>query len=362
MDITVQQVQSDKTLRELHKANGGNWGGTTIDSAFEEFLSDVVTQGVVNRFKHEHHADYVDLCRDFEIKKRTITPELDQKVTFKIPIAVNELYQEMKGRTLKDSVTTSNKYGNKLAWIGDKLRVDAEIAKELFKVTTTYIVQHVEKIFSVPGCEDANIILMVGGFSESPMLRAAVEEKFQDKRIIIPQEAGLSVLKGAVLFGFNTSVIKSRVCKYTYGIRTLDDFQPNDPEDKYVLVEGRPCCKDKFSKHADMGQSVDVNEATEERIYYPAYADQTKVSLQVFVSDEHCPCYTTDPSCTRLGELTVDMPDTTGGLKRKVGVKLIFGGTELSVEAEIKKKGQRKGEEGLGEKTRASFDFLNHQM
>lgn len=365
----MQEVQPGGLLREVYKANGGDWGGTKVDEAFMEFLRDIVGEGVMNRFKTEHRCDYVELCRDFEIKKRTITPEMDQKITFKIPIAINELYQEMKGKSLRDANVMGNKYGSHIAWIGDKLRVNSEIAKGLFKVTCASIVEHVYMIFQQEEVDNTDVILMVGGFSESPMLRAAVKEKFRDKRVIIPMESGLSVLKGAVLFGFNTTVIASRICKYTYGINILDDFRRGvDPDDKMIVIEERKLCKDRFSKHADVGQSMEVGEATDEIIYRPTTADQTKILLEVFVTEDLNPVYTDDPGCTCLGSLTVAIPDTTGGLKRRIGVKLIFGGTELSVEArilKIKKIGKTGKIEETGDiekTTSAVLDFLNHEM
>ncbi|XP_062615746.1 heat shock 70 kDa protein 12A-like [Saccostrea cucullata] len=355
IDITVQEVQPGGLLREVYKANGGDWGGTKVDEAFMDFLKDIVGESVIERFKEEHRCDYVELCRDFEIKKRTITPDMDQKVTFKIPIAINELYQEMKGTSIRNSTSGGNKYGSRIAWIGDKLRVDSEIAKDLFKVTCASIVEHVYMIFQQEEVDNTETILMVGGFSESPMLRSAVKERFPEKRVIIPQEAGLSVLKGAVIFGFNTTVIASRICRYTYGISVYDDFRSGvDPEDKLITIEDRTFCKDRFSKHAEAGQSMDVGEATEEKTYRPTRPDQTQITLKVYVTEDRDPVYTDDPGCTCLGpSLTVDIPDTTGGLKRKIGVKLIFGGTELSVEARIMK---------TGETTSASLDFLNHEM
>lgn len=40
-------------------------------------------KGVMNCIKSEYWADYVSLvCRNFEIKKRTIKPEMDQKIIF----------------------------------------------------------------------------------------------------------------------------------------------------------------------------------------------------------------------------------------------------------------------------------------
>lgn len=46
------------------------------------------------------------------------------------------------------------------------------------------------------------ILVLVGGFAESPMLQAAITNAFKDKKkVIVPRDAGLAVLKGAVLFG-----------------------------------------------------------------------------------------------------------------------------------------------------------------
>ena len=42
---------------------------------------------------------------------------------------------------------------------------------------------------------------MVGGLSECSMIQEAVYKAFPDNQIIIPMDAALSVLKGAVLFG-----------------------------------------------------------------------------------------------------------------------------------------------------------------
>jgi hypothetical protein len=38
--------------------------------------------------------------------------------------------------------------------------------------------------------------------------------------VIIPEDAGLAVLKGAVQFGFNPKVINPRISRFTYGVST----------------------------------------------------------------------------------------------------------------------------------------------
>ena len=38
VDITVHEVQADGNVKELYKANGGPWGGKSINEAFLQFL------------------------------------------------------------------------------------------------------------------------------------------------------------------------------------------------------------------------------------------------------------------------------------------------------------------------------------
>ncbi|XP_060065866.1 heat shock 70 kDa protein 12A-like [Ylistrum balloti] len=337
VDITVQQVQSDGSLHQVYMANGGDWGGTRVDEAYEQFLIDLVGGEVWDAFKLNHRDSYLDIVREFEIKKRTITPELDQKVTFKVPIALNEVYQDMKGEGLRESLSQGRK-GRKIAWIGDKIRVDASEAKALFETTCEVIVEHVERIFDEENAAGTSVILMVGGFSESPMLRHAVKERFgHSKKIVIPQDAGLSVLKGAVLFGFNTKVISTRVMKHTYGIQVSEEFRQGDPENKKSTVKGKLYCDDRFSKHVARGQSVDIGEATEPQDYHPLTDEATKMVLRVYISEKDELKYCETDNCTYIGKMLVDLPMDVPASDRVVSARLKFGGTELSVEAKVKK-------------------------
>lgn len=317
-------------------ANGGDWGGTKVDQAYEEFLQDLVSYEVWEQFKMDHRDSYLDIVREFEIKKRTITPDIDQKITFKVPIALNEIYQDMTGSQLKRSVSQGRRG---VTWIGDKLRVDASVAKGLFAACCDAIVEHVSRIFDKEEASGTSVILMVGGFSESPMLRHAIKEKFgRAKKIVIPQDAGMSVLKGAVLFGFDTMVISTRVMKCTYGIRMSTKFRKGkDPENRKSFANSRLYCDDRFSKHAELGQSVTINEATDEHDYSPLTSDQSKLAFEVFTSEMSDPEYCETNNCCYIGKLLVDLPMDLPHDDRVVCVKLRFGGTELTVEARVKK-------------------------
>lgn len=345
MDITVQEVQTDGSIKQLYMANGGDWGGTTVDRAFEEYLMELAGTRAVYKFRDDDKAGHLDLCREFEIKKRTIQPDGTAKVTFKVPISLSEIFEQEKGTDFRSSISSS-----KIKWVGDKMRVNPEIARSFFDLACNHIVDHLKGIFDETKVRGTNTILMVGGFSESLMLRDAIEKGFPGKNIIVPQESGLAVLKGAVQYGYDPRIISTRVCKFTYGVKVSRTFKEGvHPPSKKFMAEGTPKCRDCFSKHVEIGQQVNINEEIEEQVYNPCYSDQTGMSVSVYTSTERDPKYTDQPSCSYLGELNVDMRDTTGGLKRKVSVQLTFGGTEIEVKATNKKS---------GEETKAYLNFL----
>ena len=96
VDITIHQVKDQGRLKELHKASGGAWGGTKVDDAFRQLLVKIVTDDVFLAFQRDHTDDYLDLFREFEIKKRDITPDKGSKITFKQPSSIKDLFQDEK--------------------------------------------------------------------------------------------------------------------------------------------------------------------------------------------------------------------------------------------------------------------------
>ena len=73
------------------------------------------------------------------------------------------------------------------------------------------------------------------------------------------------------------------------------------------------------------------------------------MKIEIWTSLCANPTYTYEPGCSYHGELHIQMPGTTGGKKREIGVKMILGETELKVRALNKR---------TGEETNAKFDFL----
>ncbi|WAR25157.1 hypothetical protein MAR_010861 [Mya arenaria] len=82
-------------------------------------------------FKESHMEDYIDLFRDFEIKKRDIsTKKSGGKINLRMPLALVETVKEVTGKTIKETILGSA-YGERIKHHGDKIRVDADIVIEL---------------------------------------------------------------------------------------------------------------------------------------------------------------------------------------------------------------------------------------
>jgi len=303
---------------------------------------------VFEAFQKDCVEDWVDLQRQFETKKRSITPEKRGKETMNVPMALVETFEKMTKKTAADAVKGNKEFAGKLTWTAGKLRVDCDIMRSWFKESCDNTVRHVGDLFKQKASGGAKTILLVGGFSESPMLQGAIRDNFKDKKLIVPAEAGLAVLKGAVIFGHDPLTIVSRIAKFSYGIRVYRDFIDKvHPANKRQNVGGKVKCKDVFAKHVQKGQELKVGEKQVSQRYTPLEADQLSLVFDIYTSSEADPQFVTDAGCDYIGQLEVDVPDT--GKDRGVWVNMIFGGTELIVEAK---------EEKTQRVSKASFNFL----
>ncbi|KAK3611846.1 hypothetical protein CHS0354_040520 [Potamilus streckersoni] len=344
IDITVHEVIGDGTLKEICRPNGGNWGGTAVDKAFERFLIGLVGNSVYDTFKKTDLGDYLDIFRDFERKKRTIEPGKTLPVPIRLPHRLNERFNEDNHTDLVGSIQ-----GKGVTVTSDKLKMQSDVMQGFFKDALEQLGEHLKSLFGEGSLDSIDTIILVGGFSDSKMLQTHVKSILPNKRFIVPHEAGLAVLKGAVLFGHNPSVIGHRICKLTYGVKTSVTFENGKHrEDKRKKVGNEDLCVDVFDIHVNKGQSVKLNEKQAPVVYKPQKNGQKTVSFQFYSSTDCNPEYVTDNSCTELGKITINVLGKTHD-DNAVEVTLSFGGTEIQIEARDQK---------TGKATNTKIDFI----
>lgn len=301
----------------------------------------VSAKEVWQQFKNGYTEDYIELLRDFEVKKRDVRLDSDDKITLRIPISLSLVLSSSLGKTLLEAVSCS-KYKEKVTVAHDKIRVDNSVFVSLFTEPINSIVNHVKGIFKEV-LNTCKAVVMVGGFSESKILQENLKKEFADIRVIIPNEPGLAILKGAVIFGHCPKTITERVCKYTYGMSMAHKYTQSCTH-KVGLREkdrnGIMRCYGIFDVHVAAGRSVSLETEQDCKRYFPLYEDQKFVSSDVFSSINPNVELVTEESCRQIGTLTVPVPENTVGEDRAFDVSFLVGGTEIEVKVKHISSGQ----------------------
>ncbi|VDI40444.1 Hypothetical predicted protein [Mytilus galloprovincialis] len=320
-DVTGHQIEDDNFLKEIFPPNGGSWGGNNVNYEFEKYLQELFTVEVVNKVKRDDPVAYFDTMKQFERKKKMFKPESDADVFLIASPAFKEMYEKTLNSDLPSEIQI--KHG--------KMRISASRFKALFDQSTQSIISHLSEIFKSPKLQNVDIILAVGGFSESEIIIDSIREHFPNMQIVVPEDPGLAVLKGAVLFGLEPLSVKSRISRYTYGIKIEKEISTEEDERYRTLRKNRQSIKfatDVFEKLVEIGEEIKVGEWQPATEYDPISKDDQEVKIEFYATEEKDPVHVTDPGCMKLGTLNVDLKERTssnGALKLEINA----GGTEI---------------------------------
>ncbi|XP_063419328.1 heat shock 70 kDa protein 12A-like [Mytilus trossulus] len=330
-DIAVHEVTGKNTLKEIHQACGGHWGGITVNGEFYNFLVRLLGGDVINEVKMNNPSDYYQLLYNFEHTKTSFTDDHsnspNDKQTIRVPYSWLRHFKTITDCELEDTVKQST-FKGQITLKKDKLRIKNELFRKFFDYSLTHIIEEMEDLLKKKQLEGVETILIVGGHSKSTVLTNAIYKHFGNQYgIVIPKNPDIAVMKGAVLFGFNPEMITSRVSQYTYGIAMQRPFIPGvDLESKKKeLVNG--LVDNVFDKHVEIGQVVSIGEFLPEHDYVPAAREYTAVHFEFYATKSKNPQYVTDDGCSCIGVLYFELTDIS---KRKdMTLKLNVSGTEI---------------------------------
>ncbi|XP_056318219.1 heat shock 70 kDa protein 12B [Danio aesculapii] len=365
VDLTVHQIeQTQGTLKELYKASGGPYGAVGVDLAFETMLCQIFGTDFIDSFKAKRPAAWVDLTIAFEARKRTAAPGSANTFNISLPFSFIDFYKQHRGQSVETALRKSNM--NFIKWSSQgMLRLSMEATNDLFQPTINDIIKHIENLMQKEEVKGVRFLFLVGGFAESPMLQRAIQNTLgRNCRIIIPHDVGLTILKGAVLFGLDPTVVRVRRCPLIYGVGVLNRFvEGRHPHDKLLIKDGREWCTDILDRFVSVDQSVALGEVVR-RSYTPARMGQRKIIINIYCSDTDDITYITDPGVRKCGAITLDLLElgeasgSTGDNnkgsafeRREIRTTMQFGDTEIKVTAV---------DVATGRQVRASIDFLSN--
>ncbi|XP_035750853.1 heat shock 70 kDa protein 12B-like, partial [Egretta garzetta] len=247
--ITVPAIwkqPAKQFMREAAYKSGGPYGAVGVDLAFEKLLCHIFGEDFIATFKAKRPAAWVDLTIAFEARKRAAAPSRTSPLNVSLPFSFIDFYRKHRGQNVETALKKSN--------------------------------------------------FLVGGFAESAMLQRAVQAAFGPTcRVIIPQDVGLTILKGAVLFGLDPTIVRVRRSPLTYGVGVLNKFvEGKHPQEKLLVKEGKNWCTDIFEKFVSVDQSVALGEVVQ-RSYCPARPGQRKTIINIYCCATDDVVYITDP-------------------------------------------------------------------
>ncbi|XP_063413528.1 uncharacterized protein LOC134695956 [Mytilus trossulus] len=326
VDITVMETVSEQRFKQISLSSGGPHGGKKVNENIIEYLTSLVGENVMDEFRLKSTYDYHQLSKDIELSKRNWKNGGFLKLNLPMTLVESfasknktNLSEHLKSKHDKEAILRSQ----------NKLRIASKKVESFMISVISEIIVHVEA--TLKNVDSISYMVIVGGFAENTLLKKEFNKTFSGNTIIVPNEAGLAVLKGAVLYGHDPSCVVTRKCDRTYGTLVYRAFFDDDSPAKWMRHGGSFLCKDAFNKLVEIGESITLNEKRS-TVMQPLRADMSKMSVKLYGSTEPNPRYVTDKSCTYLGKILVDIPERYRSCDEDVIVSMTFGQTEIVVE------------------------------
>ena len=310
----------------------GHLGGFLVDENFVTLLNNIFGKEVMHTYRSQCPADWLQMMSNFERLKRGIKPNNTGYTNVPISYEFAEVYQELTGKHIRKCISEEYKMTG-VYFARGILRLPNENVIGLFHPVVNAIVEHVQMFLKKPQLRVITHLLLMGGVGESLVLQEAIRRHFGNRlKVLIPQEASLCVMKGAVLLGHHPGVMLVRQARKTYGtaIYPKYDAAKHPDPDKKKEYDGTVRAEGVFRVWIHQGEEIEVGQSRT-FLLAPVTAHQKNIDIGVFCTNKKAPKYTDEDEVECITVFTLDLSGT--GLERRVEVKLEFGSTEISVKA-----------------------------
>ena len=197
LDVAVHRVAESGTIKEIDKITGGPHGGMKVNQKFKELLEELFGKDNVKTYERQNPTDWLSLMNDFEGKKQGYRIVADKTTNIRMPNSFNALRRKVNSSVLKSYGLNAIKFRN-----NEYISFSSDVMKRLFNPVLNCIKDHLTNVLLRPRLSNVKSMLLVGGFADSALLREEITDKFfKDYRVLVPRNAGIAVLKGAVMFG-----------------------------------------------------------------------------------------------------------------------------------------------------------------
>ena len=344
-------------VKELAPPSGGPYGGMCVDEGFEKLLEPVfgeqLEQPFFEQLKLNYPTAWLNFRKQLDERKTVLdTKEDHDAVWFDITMQFSRACTHITGMDAFSLLTDSRVEGITLS-TNDQMQVRADLIKAMYRPSVDAICKCLNEDLTKPPLSKVSALYMVGSFSKSNYLIESVRRKTHGsvprEHIINPPDSSVAIVKGAVMYGINPSIVQERVASKSYGICILQRFDSTvHSESRAVFRNKVKWCKDVYDEFLKCGQRVLNSGEPITKRFFPVEPDQRSMCLRVYSAPRSIK-YIDDRGSKHMANIMVEMPDVTGGVEREVFVEIEFDGPEIHVVAR---------DETTGESYDASLDFM----
>ena len=354
VDLCTQKriVNHNETaeLIEEYPPIGGDYGGKKINKEF-------INRLIVEIFGEEK---VKNIQTNSNKSKRWIQFEKDIE-EIKIACCQNEncnltlncyLFKDNSEKTLDDYIGDYNKkqirYKYEIKRQDEwELEFPSQIFYDIIKELSKQIFLKIEEIYNNV---HTRYILLTGAGSKNHVITHYLYDFAKEKNIslniVTPSNPEISIIKGAVLYGFQRNIIRKRKAKYTLGIgisRKWDDKYQGRGEKIYNELEKEYKCNNLFSKFITINQYINFDDVITQN-YYALDKNQPITFYK-----------TTKINCTykdekdengqlvihKFGDVTFHICEDFDVNDRRITIQMKLGGTYIDACAIYEKTGRR---------------------
>jgi molecular chaperone DnaK (HSP70) len=186
VDITIHKLTCNPdekfVCEELLPSSGGcEWGSKYVDLHFEKFIESFFGEELFQVYKSNAMAR-LDILKHFEMLKRKFNPGVEERSRLQLSYLGEELSAGRLGELVREYNKKSDPSLHLKQRGASSVDLPAPLMITFFKPLFDKIKDKVKSLIEAAEQKVApvNFIFMVGGFSESPFLKAEIKKNFED--------------------------------------------------------------------------------------------------------------------------------------------------------------------------------------
>ena len=342
-------IEENPELIEEYPPIGGDFGGQKINEEFiKRLIVEIFGEDKVKELQNNPmDEDWDKFEKEIEDLKKSCYDNDSKDLILDCSLFEDEDERE----TLEDYIEKYNKKNlkykyniqKKKKW---KLQFSSQIFLDIAKELSQKIFSKIEEIYK--NAKTGHIILTGAGSKNNVIVNYFYEfakEKNMKIEISTPPQPEISIMKGAVLFGFQSNIIRKRKAKYSLGIQMYDNW-----EERYKgkgikvfdKIENNDKCSNLFSKFITRNDYLKFDEV----ICHSYRALNPKPEIIFYKTlRENCTFIDERDENGKLiieefGRVVFNIGENFDVKNRGVIVKMKLGGTYIDVSAIYEKTGK----------------------